>query len=248
VTPLRALAAATAFLTRVPLGLRMRVDGDDLVRGAVAFPVVGALIGALVGGVAVVQVELGLPVLMAAVGAVAVEVVVTGALHVDGLADSADGLAGRSPQRSLEIMRDHSVGVYGVSAVVLDLLLKVAAIVALPTSELVVTLAAVYAVSRAAPLPLAAALPYAGSDGTGRVFVERLGPSAAGTGVVLAAVLAVVLGGLWAFALIGALVVITLAVGLAARRRLGGATGDVLGAGVELTTLAGLLVAAAWMA
>jgi adenosylcobinamide-GDP ribazoletransferase len=248
VTTLRAVAAAATFLTRVPFGIRMRIDGDDLVRGAVAFPVVGAVIGALVGGVAVVQVELGLPVMVAAIGAVAVEIVVTGALHIDGLADTADGLAGREPAHSLEIMRDHGIGVYGVCAVVLDLLLKVTVIVALPTSELVLTLAAVFAVSRSAPLPLAAALPYAGSEGTGRDFVERLGTRAAAAGVVLGGVLAIALGGLWALTVVGALVVVTLAVGVAAHRRLSGITGDVLGAAVELTTLAGLFTAIAWSA
>jgi adenosylcobinamide-GDP ribazoletransferase len=95
---------------------------------------------------------------------------------------------------------------------------------------------------------LAAALPYAGSEGTGRVFVERLGIRAAAAGVVLAGVLAIALGGLWALTLVGALVVVTLAVAVAARRRLSGVTGDVLGAAVELTTLAGLFTATAWSA
>ncbi len=245
-SPVRALGAAVAFLTRAPLAGRMRFSEDDLVHGAVGFPLVGALTGALVGGAAALQVELGLPLMLAAVGAVAVDVVVTGALHLDGLADSADGLAGRSREHTLAIMRDHGIGVYGTSAVVLDLLVKAVAIGALPRSEIVPTLAAIYAVSRVAPLPLAAALPYAGQDGTGRVFVERMRWSIAVAGLCLAAAVAIVTVGFMASALLGGLVVVTAAVGVGARRRLGGVTGDVLGAAAELTTLAGLIAALAW--
>lgn len=243
---LRALAAATAFLTRAPLVRRLMLDEDDLVRGTVAFPVVGALIGAVVGAIAVVQVELGVPALPAAVVAVAAEVVVTGALHIDGLGDSADGLAGRDPEHALAIMRDHAVGVYGTSAVALDLLVKAAAIASVPTSSVVVTLAAIHAVSRAAPLSLAAALRYAGSDGTGRIVVERTGWTRAVAATGVGASVAAVLVGPVAAAFVGCLLVVTVGVAFAARSRLGGVTGDVLGAAVELTTCSCLVVSLAW--
>jgi adenosylcobinamide-GDP ribazoletransferase len=243
---LRPLLAACAFLARAPFVGRMQFSADELVRGAVAFPAVGALIGALVGVAAVVQVELGMPVLLAAAGAVVVDVVVTGALHLDGLADSADGLAGRNPEHSLEVMRDHGVGVYGASAVVLDLLVKVAAIAALPASDAVVILVAVYAVSRAAPLPLSAALSYAGSNGTGRVFVQGMRWDFATAGTGIAAALAFLAVGTMAVAMLGGLLVVAVAVGFSAGRRLAGVTGDVLGAAVELTTLVGLVAAVAW--
>jgi adenosylcobinamide-GDP ribazoletransferase len=246
-TPVRAVAAASAFLTRAPFVGRLAAGEDDLVRGSVVFPVVGAVIGGLIGAVAVAQVEMGIPLMLAGVVAVVVEVVITGALHVDGLADSVDGLAGRSPQHALAIMRDHSIGVYGTCALVLDLLVKVAVIAALPTSETIATLAAVYAVSRAAPLPLAAALPYAGSDGTGRVIVERAGWVHAAVGAGIAATVALVCVGLWALVLIGCLVAVNVVVGFASRRRLGGVSGDVLGASVELTAVAGLVAAVLWL-
>src|SRR5918992_5718444 len=115
------LTAALAFLTRAP------VPAGDLVRAAPLFPVVGAALGAVVGATAVGLAGL-VPPLLAATVAVALELVVTGALHVDGLADSADGLAGRDRDHALAIMRDHAVGTYGACALVLDLLAKTVAL------------------------------------------------------------------------------------------------------------------------
>jgi adenosylcobinamide-GDP ribazoletransferase len=181
------------------------------------------------------------PVLLAAVVAVAVEVIATGALHLDGLADSADGLAGRTPGHALAIMRDHGVGVYGTAAVVLSLVAKTAALASGPS---VAVVAAVYAVARAAPLPLAAGLRYARADGTGRALVERLRWVSVTVGLVIAAGLAVVFAGLLALLLLVVMAALVVAVGVAARSRLGGVTGDVLGAAVELTTAAGLFVVA----
>jgi adenosylcobinamide-GDP ribazoletransferase len=239
---LRALGAAVAFLTRVPRLARFQYTGADLVRGAPAFPLVGAAIGALVGGAVVAGTGLGLPVLLAATLAIGLEVILTGALHLDGLADSADGLAGRTPERRLQIMRDPGIGVYGTAAVVLDLLVNVVAVGSLPRADVMPVLIAIYAVSRAAPLPLAAALPYAGTAGTGKAFVDGVGWARAAAGVGVAAVVAVVAVGAWALALPATLVVVGAAVAVGSHRRLRGMTGDVLGAAVELVVLACLVV------
>jgi adenosylcobinamide-GDP ribazoletransferase len=215
---------AVAFLTRLPVGSGRLSPG-----AAVFFPVVGAALGALVG---VVARNDFVPPLVAAALAVALELVVTGALHVDGLADSADGLAGRDREHALAIMRDHSLGAYGASALTLDLVAKTAA---LASTDDVVAVIAAFALSRAAPLPLAAALPYARADGTGRVL-DRLPLWTAAPGVALA------LGvGVLAPAAIAAAVLVTAGVWWLARRRLQGVTGDVMGAAVELTATAALI-------
>jgi adenosylcobinamide-GDP ribazoletransferase len=239
----RALGAAVAFLTRVPWLARFQFTSVDLVRGAPAFPLVGAAIGALVGGAVVAGTGLGLPTLLAAALAIGLEVMLTGALHLDGLADSADGLAGRTPERALQIMRDPGVGVYGTAAVALDLLVKVVAVGSLPPADVVPVLIAVYAVSRAAPLPLAAGLPYAGTAGTGKAFVDGVGWARAAAGAGISALVAVGAVAAWAaLALLATLVVMTGAVAVGTRRRLDGVTGDVLGAAVELVVLACLVV------
>lgn len=252
---LRALGEAVALLTRVPVPRRWLSGGagrDHVVRGAVYFPLVGAGVGLAVAGTAVAS-ALWLPALVAAVLAVSVDIALTGALHLDGLADSADGLAGRDRDHSLAIMRDHSVGVYGVAALGIDLLLKTATLVALVGPGLGVgalLVVAAYTLSRAAPLPLACLLDYARTQGTGLALVKGLTRRRAAFGVGLAIVLAAAPGG-WAgsasWTVAGMLVTgaaFTLVVGLVARRRIGGVTGDVLGAAVELSMLGGLLVAA----
>jgi adenosylcobinamide-GDP ribazoletransferase len=242
------LAAAVGLLTRVPVGRHAAPTPDQLLRGAPLFPLVGAVLGAAVGGAAV---GLGavLPPLLAGAIAVALELALTGALHVDGLADSADGLGGRDCDHSLEIMRDHSLGAYGASALALDLLVKAVALGALAQQgdvAAVLAVVAVFALSRAAPLPLAAALPYArAGTGTGRLLAEWTGVRRAAIGVALAIAIAVAAVGPAAAALTACLAAVTVATGMLASRRLGGVTGDVMGAATELTATVALTVAVA---
>ncbi len=242
----RAAAAALAFLTRVPVGRLAALGPDDVARGAVLFPVVGAGIGALVGGVAV-GLDSRLTVLLAAALAVAAEALVTGAIHLDALADTADGLGATTRERALEVMREPAIGSFGATALGLDLLVKTAALAALldgPDPILAAT--AAFALGRAAPLALSWALPYARAGG-------GIGASLAGearvrwlaAGLLLGVGIAVVaLGsrGLW---LVAGAAVAVLAVGLVARRCFGGVTGDVLGAAVELATTLALVAGAA---
>jgi adenosylcobinamide-GDP ribazoletransferase len=215
---------AVAFLTVLPVG-----GGRLSPRAALFFPLVGAAIGALVGVVAINAI---VPPLVAGGLAVALELLLTGALHVDGLADSADGLGARDRERALAIMRDHSIGAYGAAALTLDLVVKAAA---LGASDSLLAIVAAYALSRAAPLTLAAALPYARAEGTGRAL-DRLPPWIAVAGTAPAVALAAL-----APLTIAAAVIATAAVWWLARRRLQGVTGDVLGAAVELTATAALV-------
>jgi adenosylcobinamide-GDP ribazoletransferase len=167
---------------------------------------------------------------------VAVELVLTGALHVDGLADSADGLAGRDRERSLAIMRDHALGTYGGSALALDLVVKAAALGTLAEGGTVLPVVAAYALSRTVALPLAAAMPYARvGAGTGRLLAQRAGPWPAAGSVAIGVTLTGAALQVDALVAIASATAVAGAVGLLARRRLGGVTGDVLGAAMELT-------------
>jgi adenosylcobinamide-GDP ribazoletransferase len=236
-------AAAVGFLTRLPVGRRAAATPDAVIRAAPLFPFVGAALGAAAGAAAF-GLSGALPPLLCGAVAVALELALTGALHADGLADSADGLAGRDREHALAIMRDHALGTYGGAALVLDVLIKAASVGALAEAGAVPAVAAALALSRAAPLLLAAALPYARADaGTGRALSERLGWPRAIAGSGLAVGLAVALTGVEAVAMIAAAALATAATGLLARRRLGGATGDVMGAAVELAAAAALVVA-----
>ena len=224
----RAILAAAAFLTRLPIDRRGTIAREDVARGVALFPVVGAGIGAVMAGVAW---TLGhaFPVGVAAVGAVAVGLILTGGLHLDGLADTIDGYGATSRERALEIMRDHAIGVYGAAAIAVDLIgttLVIAALAEL-AGGLWMAIAA-GAVSRAAagssapsspmPAPRVERVRCSPSTGTGRVHGGRRSSAwrsrrerrrRGSIGCAAAALVAAV----WAWR---------------CRRRLGGMTGDTL--------------------
>src|SRR5829696_5520335 len=164
--------AAIAFLTRIPVGRLAELDGPAVRRGASLFPLVGGAIGALAGGV--VDIAAGpLPSLGAAALGLGVAALLTGALHLDALADTADALGGTTRERRLEIMRDHAIGSFGAVALVLVLLVEASALAALAVDgHATAAFAAAGACSRWASLPLAAALAPARADGQGRALAS----------------------------------------------------------------------------
>src|SRR5437763_10273753 len=115
------LAAAIAFYTRLPLRPAGPVDGAAVARASWCAPLVGALIGALAGLAYWIAYRLNLPPLVCATLAVAAGMLLTGGLHEDGLADTADGLGGETRERALDIMRDGRIGVFGAGALVVCL-------------------------------------------------------------------------------------------------------------------------------
>jgi adenosylcobinamide-GDP ribazoletransferase len=243
----RSIVAAVAFLTRLPVDRRGVVGPADIARGVVVFPVVGALIGACAAGAAW-SLKAAFPAGVAAVGAVAVEVILTGGLHVDGLADTCDGYAGATRERALEVMRDHSIGTYGTAAIVVDLLLRTVVIAGLvDRSGGLWTLVTAGAVSRAIVGVLGTVTPYARPNvGIGGVLSDHGRPAWAAGAAVLGVVIASATGGL------RGLIASAIAAGAAGvwtwrcRRRLGGMTGDTLGATVEGTQALVLLVGLAF--
>jgi len=241
---LASLRAALSFLTVVPAGDLGGIIGSDVGRGVVFFPVIGAGAGAA-AALAAWAAAAVLPALVAGLAAAAAAAVLTGALHLDGLADTADGYGGRSRARALEIMRDHAVGSYGAVALVLDIGLRAAAVAALAARPHgLLWLVAAGALSRSAAAGVGALLPNARPDGMGRVL------EGAGRGrVAVAAAVGAAIAGLsagWA-GLAAAAGVAALAAlwGWHCRRRLGGVTGDTLGAASEGCEIAVLLAGAA---
>jgi adenosylcobinamide-GDP ribazoletransferase len=231
------LAAAVAFLTRIPTGGKRFEVGA----GAAFFPVVGAAVGAAVGATAFGLAQV-IPSLAAAGIALLLGALLTGALHLDGLADTADALGARSREGALAIMRDHAIGTYGVAALALDLVVKSAALATLAgRSRVVLEALAAGALSRAVPVVLALALPAVRADGAGAAF--RVAPGAAIVAAVLAAALAIPADVL----LVAVAAAVTLVSGAWLQRWLAGRTGDTLGAAVELAETA-VLVAAAGLA
>jgi adenosylcobinamide-GDP ribazoletransferase len=224
----RPFLAAISFLTLVPVGRRLELDAAAVARAAPLYPLVGAALGAAGGAAAG-----WLPVL-----GVAVVAVLSGAMHLDGLADTADALGGRTRERRLEIMRDHAIGAYGATALALALLLKVGVLAEL--DEPFLAYLAAGACSRWAPLPLVSALPYARSEGQARALTAARPWAATLLGLLVAGAIAVAAAGLRGLGAVAAAAAVALLLGLFFRRWLGGVTGDTLGATVELAEIAAL--------
>jgi adenosylcobinamide-GDP ribazoletransferase len=213
-------------------------------RGAPAwFGAVGALVGMAVGGTWWAAGELW-PPLLAAVVAVTVDAVLTGFLHLDGLADSADGLLPPlDRERRLAVMSSPDVGAFGAAALVVVLLARVAALAAIGPDVVLVT--GLWAAVRAAMALTMARVPYARPAGTATGFaVPAAAPAAVTAALGLAAVVAA-RGGLAGVATGVAAAAALAAVVAFAVRRIGGYTGDVLGAAGVVGETVGLLVAAA---
>jgi adenosylcobinamide-GDP ribazoletransferase len=240
------LRAALAMLTRLPIR-----STDETASGAAAFPIVGVLVG-LAGLVPLAIVGAAEPVL-ASLLAVTAMTVLTGALHLDGLADTADALLAPDPTRAERARKDPAVGPGGAVALILVIAAEVAALTSLASTAggLVAGAALVVAAPVARTIPVVAVV-LARSDveraGFGAWFAARVGPADAVVAVILAAVVtggtalvtrsgAIALGGLvgaGAGLLIAAVIV-------RGRRQL---DGDGLGAMIELTVAASLVVAA----
>ena len=247
VAVLRHGRAALGFLTVVPGG------GAPEPPARVAFPLVGAMLGAAVGLVHWGAGAWWSP-LVAAVLAVTADAVLTGVLHLDGLADSADGLlAPMDGERRLAVMRTPDAGAFAVAAVALVLALRTAALAgAASEAGTVAALAALWAASRALMAVVPAVVPYARASGLAAAFLgdrraERSAALGAGAVAVVAVAVLAPLAGDAGRVLLAVLAV--LAAGAAvvafARGRLGGFTGDVLGAAGLVGETAGLLVLAA---
>ncbi len=239
----RALKLALAFLTIVPVRIGDdEATDDDLAASRFAYPIVGAAIGLLLAALSAGLARIGAAPGIAAFVIAATSAILTGGLHLDGLADTADGLfLWGDRDRRLTVMRDPHVGSYGIAAVVLVILGKYAVLSILsdPQRGRGILVAAV--VARALILVSAGMARYARSEGTGRIVIEATTLRDA----IGAAALALAVG--WAgggrVGVLAASLAIVLAWGLTrvAVARLGGVTGDTLGALVELGELVVLL-------
>ncbi len=240
---LRPMAVAVGFLTRLPVYRDEKVEEADIGRSLAWFPLAGLVLGLLLLGLARL-VGNRLPAPLVAVALAGALAWLTGGLHLDGLADVADGFGGGHGDRTrtLEIMRDSRIGAHGAAALTLLLLGKVAALGEVVQRGEDWALLAFPVVARFAVVPLVLAFPYARPEGLGGAF-KRHGRA---RHLIVAAVLAAgLLAPLDRAALpcAGAALLAALAFALWARARLGGLTGDVYGACIELAELAFLAAA-----
>lgn len=234
------LAAAISFLTLLPVSRKAR-SSEEMVRAVPWFPVVGAGVG-LIGGAVFSAALTIFPPLIAGALAVTATVIVTGALHEDGLSDTADALGGCNSERRLEIMKDSRIGTYGAAALVLSIIIRVVAVSTLAAWEGVAALVAAHSSSRAGAVVLMRSTGYARDEGLGASFATGLSRDR----VLVSGVIAIIIGsamlGPWMAIVVVAVAATSTLVGVGARKLFGGLTGDVLGAAQQLGELASLLV------
>ena len=234
--------AALGLLTRLPI----KVDAEAaMARGAAsawAYPVVGLCLAALTLVVVTVLSWLGVSTFVLAGVCLLVPIVLTGAMHEDGLADSADGLwGGWTKERRLEIMKDSRIGTYGVLALILSLLLRFAALSALIEADVLAAALLISAAgSRANMVVLMSLLPNARDNGlsqsVGRPSHQTM---LVGCGV---AIVAGALLSLWALpAVLIVAILVALLCAAIAKAKIGGQTGDTLGATQQVSEIALLI-------
>lgn len=244
---LERFAAAFQFLTVLPLFEPRRLEPEDLARSMGAFPLVGLALGA---GLALAHALLGgrLPDLLEGAVLTALLAAVTGAFHLDGLADTLDGLAGGwTRERALEIMKDSRVGAVGAAGLALALVTKVAGLGLLPADVALRALLLTPAVARGSVVWLAYGSTYARpAGGLGTPYTEHLDAGTLRLALAGSALPCLVLGwrGLAAF---GLTLLWAQGLKLYFHRRLGGVTGDVLGFAEETGEIL-FLVAVHWLA
>jgi adenosylcobinamide-GDP ribazoletransferase len=223
---------ALQFLTRIPVGPIRDLPQDWLVRSVKCMPLVGALIGVVAGGVLLVSAAFFPEPLPVVIG-LAMAIALTGAMHEDGLADTVDAMGGGADrERTLEIMKDSRIGTFGALALVVVLALKGTALAQMDPHSAFRVLIAGHAGARLAAVLMLSALPYAGA---GNAMVSRT-TSRMTPGEIVTAIALGLTPGLIVLQPAILFIPTMFALGatgltaLVARRRIGGYTGDVLGA------------------
>lgn len=244
-TQSRAFISAIAFLSRLPVGVQ-EYDARILEKSVVYFPLVGVVIALISAAVFLVaQIFWDMPV--AIVLAMIAAIVATGGFHEDGLADTADGLGGGwTVEDKLRIMKDSRIGTYGGLALFTALLLKYSALITIPAEAVPQALICGHVLGRWSILPLLRYCDYlGGSEGSGRGFVGAVDGRTLMVGSLLSCILVVVCAP-WDS---GAILLCSVLVIVLSRQlyviKLGGITGDTLGATNQLVEIGVYLMIAA---
>lgn len=244
---------AVQFLTRVPVPHLKAFEPQWVARSALWFPLVGALVG-LGSGVVLLAASQVWSGVLPALLAVAAGVLITGAFHEDGLADTLDGLGGgQTPARRLEIMKDSRIGTFGALGLGLVVAIKVSALAALPVGSALLALVAAHAGGRGAAVLVMRRFAYAGDRAGAKVKPVADGVTTTeafmATALTLVALIPLLfVAPLAALASLTGGAIAAFAVALVARRLIGGWVGDTLGATEQVFEMAFLVVFSAMLA
>lgn len=230
--------ATLAFMSRIPVPERF-LQGlavEQYVRGIVTFPLVGVVLGAL-GGLVFILLDGWCGIPLAALFSVLALALLTGGFHLDGLADTCDGVfSARTRERMLAIMRDSRLGTHGGLALIVVLLAKVLVIAELALRDMPVltVLIAACAAGRGGSVLLMYGHRYAREEGLGNLFIGKISLAQTLFTLGITALLAAMLLGITGLLALAITLVAIYLLGLMLKRTLGGQTGDTLGAAIEL--------------
>jgi len=235
---LRGFVAGVRFLTRISVPGAHDDRPDDLARSTTYFPLIGLIVGLFGAGVYWLA-HIGWPPFVAAALATAGTIWLTGAFHEDALADACDGFGGGWDRAQvLAIMKDSRVGAYGAIGVALALALRLGALAALPPAMAMRALVAAHVLGRWSSLPLIWRLPYVReTPGTGTSFAASVTPARLGIATAMAVAIVIVALDRQALPAFAIAMLAVLAAGAYFRRRIGGITGDCLGAANQVVEL-----------
>ena len=228
----RGFFVALSFLTRIPVRHKHE---PSIGLAAPWFPIVGVVVGAIVGGVAWGVSNLTTPLVGAAV-AVLVGVLITGAFHEDGLADIADAFVGGwSTEDRLLILKDPLHGSYGVAAMCGTIVLRVCALSAIAPNQMFTAAIAAHCFARAGALALMLTTSLARHEGLGSDYVKSLRRSPTIISLLVSLFLVIFLIGVWSIAVIVATIAGAMTIRWWSKKKIGGITGDVLGAAEQVS-------------
>ncbi|MEM6909014.1 MAG: adenosylcobinamide-GDP ribazoletransferase [Pseudomonadota bacterium] len=244
-----AFCAAWIFLTRIPLR-PMDLSEDDFSHAPAFYPLVGILIGCIAAAGYALGYWIDGPVIGALL-ALGATLLATGAFHEDGLADLFDGLGAQTKEQMLEVMRDSRLGTFGAVALFIVLGLKVAGLSALPPLVAIAALPLAHGLSRMSAVAVIATSDYSRSEGTAKPVAKGISRAALATGT-LTSIAAMAAFGLWVSpeAVLVSLAGVAIGHGLTRllfERKLGGYTGDCLGAVQQVSELGIYLAITAWL-
>ncbi len=236
---MRSFFAGVAFLTRLPVGKLVAFDAADVAHSSAWFPLIGLLLGSIYALTAALL-RTHLAPAVVAVLLIVLDALLTGALHFDGLADTADGFGGgKTRDDVLRIMHDHAIGSYGGLALAALVALKTTAYTALlQGTNWLPALILTPALGRWSMLLLTAALPYARPTAS---VIEGMGRRSLFWGTLPVLIALVVAQSLRGWIALAVTTAVTAAFGCYCRRRIAGITGDTLGANLQLCESAALL-------
>lgn len=247
--PLFAMLAAWVFLTRIPLPAT-HLGERDFEAAPGFYPLIGVLIGVIGAAAFALGWAIG-GALIAAIFGTAATVLATGAFHEDGLADLFDGLGATTPARMMEIMRDSRLGTFGAAALFIVLLLKIAALAQLPFMVALVALPLAHGASRLSAVIVIATSRYARAEGIAKPVAKGIGAAplvvAMLTGIAAVAVGTITLGPGAALCSVAGLAIGHATARLLFERKLGGYTGDCLGAVQQISEVGFYLGLIAWL-